>query len=149
MPANVREIREIAAASVNYKCPHCDTVMSMGTDGQRVGEPFQCFCKRWVVIPHDVNLQMPRLNAVWQAPSHPVSLNSMVTFRLTQEGRKLFKTLARKEVEGTHAQPRQLDTDDNDAMTLPLWDFMNFFGASLHHGMTAILFEENSITIAK
>lgn len=145
---DIRPITEIAATGINFRCPHCNTVMSMGSDGHRIGEPFQCFCERWVVIPHDVEIRVPQLHTTI-TPSRAASLNSMVTFRLTQDGRRMFKTLARAEVQGTRAPARQIITNDDDCMEMPLWDFMNFFSPSLHHGMTEILFEERSIHIGK
>ncbi|AGS81921.1 putative RimK-related lysine biosynthesis protein [Pseudomonas phage PaBG] len=145
---DIRPITEIAATSINFRCPHCNTVMSMGSDGHRIGEPFQCFCERWVVIPHDVEIRVPQLRTTI-TPSRVVSLNSAVMFKLTQDGRRLFKTLARAEVQGTKLQPRQIVTDNDGRMEMPMWEFMNFFGPSLHHGMTEIIFEERSINIGK
>jgi len=58
----VKNITQIAAVSINYRCPHCDLVISMGSDDLRVGVPFKCFCKREVVIPEGTELQLPLLN---------------------------------------------------------------------------------------
>lgn len=145
---DIRPITEIVATNINFRCPYCNTAMSLSGGGCRIGVPFQCDCEHWIVVPHDVEIRVPQLHTTI-TPSRVVSLNSVVMFKLTQDGRRLFKTLARAEVQGTKLQPRQIATDSEGRMEMPLWEFMNFFGSSLHHGMTEIIFEDRSITVGK
>jgi hypothetical protein len=58
----IKHVTQIAAGSINFRCPHCDLVISMGSENIRVGVPFKCFCKRDIVIPEGTMLQVPLLN---------------------------------------------------------------------------------------
>lgn len=70
-----------------------------------------------------------------------VSLNSMVTFTVSESGANLFALAAQEEVRGTKAPAREVSSETN----LPLWDFMSFFGPHIGPGKDANLFENISI----
>lgn len=58
----VKRILEIAIVGINYRCPHCNLVISLGTDEHPLGKPFTCFCKREVLIDEDTVFQISQLD---------------------------------------------------------------------------------------
>ena len=54
-------IVNIAVVAINYECPVCGTIMSMGCDAHPLGTPFTCFCKREIVVNPDTVLKIKQL----------------------------------------------------------------------------------------